>query len=77
MGDKVMLDTKNIRRRLKMKGKSAKFYVRFLGPFRIVKANPDTSNYELDLPLEYQIHPNFHAKLLKPFIENDHDQFPL
>ena len=76
--DYVMLDSQNIRKRLKMRGRSAKFYPRYLGPFRITKANPATSNYELELPSEYQsIHNKFHAHLLKPFVENDPDQFPL
>ena len=73
-----MLDSRNIRKKLKMRGRSAKFYPRYLGPFRITKANHATSNYELDLPREYQsIHNNFHAHLLKPFVENDPNQFPL
>ena len=77
-GDQVMLDSRNIRKRLKKSGKSAKFYPRFLGPFRILKAERETSNYELELPEEYQsIHSKFHANLLKPFIENDDSQFPL
>jgi len=78
VGDLVRLDSRNIRKRLKKDGKSAKFYPRYLGPFRIINAEPETSNYKLDLPPEYQcIHPNFHANLLEPFIENDAKQFPL
>ena len=78
MGDKVMLNSKNLRKRLKRARKSAKFYPRFVGPFSIVKAEPETSNYKLDLPPEYaSVHPNFHARLLKPFIENDTERFPL
>jgi hypothetical protein len=73
-----MLDSKNIRKRLKKQKKSAKFYPRYLGPFRIIKVHRETSNYKLELPPEYRsIHSNFHAKLLKPFFENDADQFPL
>ena len=50
----------------------------FLGPFRILKAKQETSNYKLELPPEYSsIHPNFHANLFKPFIQNDVNQFPL
>ena len=78
VGDRVMLESKNIRKRLKKSGKSAKFYPRYLGPFRIVKARPETSNYELELPPEYgSMHPNFHANLLKPFVDNDVEQFLL
>ena len=78
VGDKVMLNSQNLRKRLKRTGKSAKFYPRFVGPFRIAKAEPGTSNYTLELPAEYaSIHPKFHVKLLKPFVENDPDRFPL
>jgi transposase InsO family protein len=77
VGDKVMLDSRNIRRRLKNKGRSAKFYPRYLGPFEIAEARPETSNYKLDLPNDYRIHPVFHAKLLKPYIANNEEQFPL
>jgi Chromo (CHRromatin Organisation MOdifier) domain len=78
VGDKVMLESRNIRKRLKKAGKSAKFYPRYLGPFRILKVERETSNYKLELPSEYgSIHPNFHASLLKPFVENDAAQFPL
>ena len=48
------------------------------GPYLITRAFPETSNYTLELPPEFgSIHPNFHANLLKPFIENDAEQFPL
>ena len=73
-----MLNSKNIRKRLKKDGESAKFYPRRLGPLRILKVHPETSNYELELPPEYgSIHPNFHANLLEPFVKNDAEQFPL
>ena len=78
VGDKVMLDSRNLRKRLKKAGKSAKFYPRYLGPFRIIRATRETSNYKLDLPPEYaSVHPNFHARLLKPFAANNAKQFPL
>ena len=73
-----MLDSKNIRNRLKKSGRLAKFYPRYLGPFIIIKASPETSNYKLELPPEYEsTHPNFYVNLLKPFVENDAEQFPL
>ena len=78
VGDDVMLDSRNIRRRLKTKGRSAKFYPRYLGPFKVIEARPETSNYKLELPPEFgATHPAFHAKLLKPFTPNDEDKFPL
>ena len=44
-GDKVMLDCRNLRKRLKKDGKPAKFYPRYLRLFRIIKAKRETSNY--------------------------------
>src|SRR5437868_7318146 len=49
VGDKVMLDSRNIRHRIKKNGRSAKFYPQFLGPFKIIQARPETSNYKLKL----------------------------
>jgi hypothetical protein len=79
MGDMVMLDSKNIRRRIKKKDRSAKLYPRFLGPFKIITAERKTSNYKLELLPKVDftaIHPNFHANLLRSYIPNDPEQFP-
>ena len=60
-----------------LQGRSAKFYLRFAGPFGIIDAKPETSTYKLQLPPEYSTtHPTFHAKRLKPAIDNDNDLFP-
>ena len=71
VGDQVYLNTKNLRLLIKQKGRSAKFYPRYVGPFPIIKAKPETSTYKLRLPQEYRIHPTFHARLLKLAFEND------
>jgi hypothetical protein len=79
VGEMVMLDSRNIRRRIKGKGKSAKLYPRYLGPFKVIKARPETSNYQLELlpATEYSsIYPVFHAKLLRKYIPNDPELFP-
>jgi hypothetical protein len=76
IGDKVYLDTRNIRLKVKQKGRSTKFYPRFVGPFPITHVNRETSTYTLDLPSEFRIHPRFHAKLIKPAHENDPALFP-
>jgi hypothetical protein len=76
VGDKAYLETKDLRLRVKQKGRSAKFYTRYVGPFEISKAEPKTSNYTLILPEEYQIHPKVHARRLKPFHDNDPVLFP-
>jgi hypothetical protein len=76
VGDKAYLSTKNLRRKVKEKGRSAKFHDRYVGPFPIVKAFPDTSTYKLGLPDNYRIHPTFHARLLRPEVANDPELFP-
>jgi len=79
VGDMVMLDSTNIRRRITKNGRSAKLYPRFLGPFKIIRAEPKTSNYKLELLPRVDftsIHPNFHANLLRPYVPNDPEQFP-
>ena len=78
VGDMVMLSSHIIRKRLKQKGRSAKFYPRYIGPFKILKAEPETSNYQLELlpKVDFEsIHSNFHAKMLRPFTPNDPAQF--
>ena len=52
VGDHVYLDTTNLHLRIKQKGRSAKFYPRFAGPFEIISAKPETSTYKLQLPSE-------------------------
>ncbi len=50
-----------------------------MGPYRVTKAFPETSNYVLDLPAELaarNIHPKFHASKLRPHVENDSSLFP-
>lgn len=76
IGDKVYLDTRNIRLQVKQKGCSTKFYPRFVSAFPITYINHKTSMYILDLPLEFRIHPRFHTKLIKLAHENDPALFP-
>ena len=52
---------------------------KFMGPYKVSKAIPTTSNYELDLPPELakrQVHPRFHVGLLRPHYPNDNVLFP-
>lgn len=44
VGDKAYVETKDLRPRIKQKGRSAKFHPRYVGPFEILKAEPATSN---------------------------------
>jgi len=79
VGDKVMLDSRNIRQRIKKDGRSAKFYPRYIGPFKIIEARPESSNYKLELypAVDFEsINPVFHAKLLRQYIPNDPRRYP-
>jgi hypothetical protein len=76
VGDAVYLNSEHIRLAIKQKGRSAKFFPRFIGPFNIIRARPETSTYKLDLPRQYKFHPTFHANRLKPAIPNDPELFP-
>src|SRR5438876_6537736 len=73
---RFILETKNLRLRIKKKGRSAKFYPRYVGPFEISKTETATSNYTLKLPPEYRIHPKVHARRLKLAHDNDPKLFP-
>lgn len=70
------METKNLRLRIKKKGRSAKFYPRYVGPFEISKIELATSNYTLKLPPESRIHPKVHARRLKLAHDNDPELFP-
>ena len=77
-GDLVMLSTENRRRNYKRKDKKrvAKFMPRNDGPYTVVKAFPEKSEYTLRLPNNPKTFPGFHSSLLKPFIPNDPTLFP-
>ena len=66
VGDLVLLSSKH----LNLKQNSQKLGPRFVGPFRILRNFNDRS-FELDLPKSMRIHRIFHARLLKPFEEDD------
>ena len=79
VGDMIMLDSRNIRRHIKKNDHSAKLYPRFLGPFKIIRAESKISNYKLELlpKIDFtSIHPNFHSSLLRSYHPNDPEQFP-
>jgi hypothetical protein len=75
-GDMVYLSTKNISM---PKGRASKLVPRYVGPYKVTKAIPSSSNYELELPAELvrrRIHPRFHVSLLRPHQLNDNALFP-
>jgi len=61
------------------KGRASKLVPKYVGPYKITKAIPSTSNYELELPMErikQQIHNRFHMSLLRPHNSNNDMLFP-
>jgi len=62
--------------RIKQKGRNAKFYPRYVGPFELSKAEHATLNYTLKLPPQFCIHPKVHARRLKLAHDNDAEMFP-
>jgi hypothetical protein len=75
-GDLVYLSTANLNL---PKRRARKLAPKYIGPFRVNKAHPETSNYSLELSDELvarRIHSTFHASLLRPFEPNDDHLFP-
>lgn len=78
VGDLVYLSTAH-RRREYTTGNNrrvAKFMPRFDGPYKIIIAHPESSNYTLDLPAHTNIHSTFHASELKKHVPNDTTLYP-
>ncbi|GAW09476.1 reverse transcriptase-RNase H-integrase [Lentinula edodes] len=77
-GDWVMLSTYHRREIFKKAGekRAAKFFARFDGPYKIIKAFPATSHYTLDMPNQPNVFPSFYVDQLKRFVPNNPDLFP-
>ena len=61
------------------KGHASKLLPKFVGPYKVLQAYPDTSNYELELPAELArrwLCPHFHVGLLRPHHANNDALFP-
>jgi hypothetical protein len=78
VGDLVMLSTKHRRRNYKRGGKKrvAKFMPRRDGPYKVIRAFPERSEYTLQLPGTSKTFPGFHAHLLTRHVPNDPTLFP-
>ena len=76
VGDLVYLSTKNLNL---PKGRARKLCPKFVGPFKVAKTHPETSNYTLELPTALQarnIFPKFHVSLLRPYYASSDALFP-
>ena len=71
-----MLSTKHRRHEYKKKGekRTAKFFPRWDGPFRVTHSHPEASTYTLDI--RTNAYPLYHASELKPHLANDPTLFP-
>ena len=77
--DMVMLSTANRRKDYAApgSGRSAKLFPRHDGPYRVVKAFPQTSTYRLEIPnAPSNSCFTFHASQLKRYVPNDQELFP-
>ena len=75
-GDLVYLSTKNLSL---PKGRASKLMPKYVGPYKVLQAYPETFNYMLELPSELirrRIHPKFHVGLLRPHEPNNDALFP-
>jgi len=62
-----------------LKGRARKLCPKFVGPWKAMKAWPETSTYELELPTalrECRIHPKFHILLLHLYNASNDALFP-
>jgi hypothetical protein len=75
-GDLVLLSTENLSL---PKGRTRKLTPKYIGPYKVLYADPKKSSYKLELPPDLKtrrVHDTFHEKLLKPFVKNDDSKFP-
>jgi hypothetical protein len=75
-GSLVFLSTKNLNL---PKGRARKLCPKFVGPWKVLQAWPETSTYRLELPTALQqrrINPVFHVSLLRPYNASNDSLFP-
>ena len=61
------------------KGRAKKLLPKFIGPYKVVETHTATSTVTLELLPEWtarQVHPTFHASLLRVHVPNDDAIFP-
>lgn len=76
MGDLIFLSTENLSL---LKGRAHKLTPKYLGPYKVLKADHLSLTYKIELPPDLKarwIHDTFHEKVLKPHIKNDPKLFP-
>ena len=61
-----------------LKGRAKKLLPKFIGPYKVVETHTAPSTVTLELPPELtaqQVHPTFHASLLRAHVPNDDTRF--
>jgi hypothetical protein len=61
------------------KGQASKLMPKYIGPYKVLQAYPETSNYTLELPIELvkqRVHLKFHVGLLRQDKPNNDVLFP-
>jgi len=61
------------------KGRAHKLLPKFVGPFKILDAQPSTSTYRVELPAQLRaqnLHNQFHQSKIHPYHANDDALFP-
>ena len=61
------------------KNRTRKLCPKFIGPYKVIKARPESSNYTIELPTtltERRIVPKFHISLLRPYNASSDALFP-
>ena len=61
------------------KGRASKLLPKYVGPFKVLDAQPNTSNYKIELPTQLRarnLHDRFHRSRLRPHLANDDALFP-
>lgn len=78
VGDEVMVDSRDRRLRYKSTDgrQSGKFFARYDGPYKIIKANPEQSKYRIQLGVGDKSFNTFHTSILKTYNRNDVNKFP-
>ena len=75
-GHLVYVSTKNLNL---PSGRARKLCPKFVGPYKVLRTNPEKSTYTLELPIalqERRIHPTFHVSLLRPYQSSNDALFP-
>jgi hypothetical protein len=76
VGEEVYLSTEDLNL---PKGRARKLMPKYVGPYKVLRSDPKSSSYELDLPESLKgrrVHPTFHARKLRRHEANDDSLFP-